>query len=58
MVPENILAGIKENLDMQMNFEKFKYLHNILFSFYEPLQEAVSSVQSNVTEIRTDFSQE
>ncbi|MCL2141900.1 MAG: hypothetical protein FWH46_03365 [Methanimicrococcus sp.] len=58
MLSENILISIKENQDLQIKIEKFKYLHNVLFSFYEPLSEAVSSVQSNVAEIRTVFSQE
>jgi hypothetical protein len=58
MISENILRSIKENQDAQIKFEKFKYLHSILFSFYEPLSEAVSFVQTNVVEIQTVFNLE
>ena len=58
MLSENILNSIKENQEAQMRFEKFKYLHSVLFSFYEPLSEAVSFVQTNIVEIQTVFSQE
>ena len=58
MLSEIILRSIKENQEAQMKFEKFKYLHSVLFSFYDPLSEAVSIVQTNIAEIQTVFNQE